>query len=180
MPRATTKADLIKSANDGFEKMWAQVDALSKDQQEQNFTYNPDEQDGAFHWKRDKNLRDVFAHLYEWHQLLLSWVKANVSGVEQSFLPKPYTWTNFQQMNIGFFEKHQNTSYSAVRVMLEGSHKQVMELIASFNDTELFEKKYFKWTGTTSLGQYCVSATASHYDWAMKKLKAYHKALKTV
>ena len=46
-----------------------------------------------------------------------------------------------------------------------------MKLIDSFSDQELFRKAYFSRTGTTSLGSYCISATSSHYDWAMKKLK---------
>ncbi|MFD1898932.1 ClbS/DfsB family four-helix bundle protein [Enterococcus termitis] len=39
------------------------------------------------HWLRDQNLRDVLIHLYEWHQLLLSWVISNQNGEENlSFL----------------------------------------------------------------------------------------------
>lgn len=38
-------------------------------------------------------------------------------------------------------------------------------------DAELFEKKRYKWTGTTLLGAYFVSATSSHYDWAYKLIK---------
>ena len=38
-------------------------------------------------------------------------------------------------------------------------------------DDELFEKKRYKWTGSTSLGAYLVSATSSHYDWAFKLIK---------
>ncbi|WP_297115142.1 ClbS/DfsB family four-helix bundle protein, partial [uncultured Porphyromonas sp.] len=34
------------------------------------------------------------------------------------------------------------------------------------------------WTGTSILGAYCVSVTASHYDWAMKKIKKHIKFLK--
>lgn len=39
-----------------------------------------------------------------------------------------------------------------------------------FSNRELFTNKYFKWTGTTSLGSYCVSAISSHYDWPVKKI----------
>jgi len=42
-------------------------------------------------------------------------------------------------------------------------------------DDELFQKKHFSWTGTSTLGSYCVSVTASHYDWAMKKIKQHIK-----
>jgi hypothetical protein len=59
--------------------------------------------------------------------------------------------------------------------MLCDSHKEVMALIESMNNEELFEKKHFSWTGTSSLGAYCISATASHYDWAIKKIKLHNK-----
>ncbi|MDR0406186.1 MAG: ClbS/DfsB family four-helix bundle protein [Clostridiales bacterium] len=31
----------------------------------------------------------------------------------------------------------------------------------------------FSWAGTSTVGSYCVSATASHYGWAMKKIKRH-------
>lgn len=49
------------------------------------------------------------------------------------------------------------------------------DLIERFSDTELFNKKHFVWTGTTSLGSYCVSVTSSHYDWALAKLRKHRK-----
>ena len=59
--------------------------------------------------------------------------------------------------------------------MLKESHKAILEIIQTFSNGELFSKQIFDWTGTTTLGSYCVSATASHYDWATKKLKAHKK-----
>lgn len=32
-----------------------------------------------------------------------------------------------------------------------------------------FQKKVYKWVGGSTLGSYFVSATSSHYDWAIKK-----------
>jgi hypothetical protein len=43
------------------------------------------------HWKRDKNLRDILVHLYEWHELLLNFVKNGMAGKNAPFLPKPYS-----------------------------------------------------------------------------------------
>jgi hypothetical protein len=45
----------------------------------------------------------------------------------------------------------------------------------SFTNDELFARKSFAWTGTSTLGAYCVSATSSHYEWAIKKLKMHIK-----
>jgi len=50
-----------------------------------------------------------------------------------------------------------------------------LTLIKSFSNEELYTKKYFNWTGTTSLGQYFQSSLSSHYDWAFKKIKEHKK-----
>ena len=62
--------------------------------------------------------------------------------------------------------------------MLASSHRAVLDLAATLTNEELFSKGVYKWTGGTTLGSYFVSATSSHYDWAMKKLKAHQKNCK--
>ncbi len=59
--------------------------------------------------------------------------------------------------------------------LLLTSHDEVVRLIKRFSDDELFEKSHFDWTGTTTLGSLCVSTTSSHYEWAIKKLRAHLK-----
>jgi hypothetical protein len=179
MPRATSKTDLIKTANEQFDKMRKLVDGMTLQQQTASFNFGGESLGKEAHWTRDKNIRDIFVHLYEWHQLLLDWVINNVRGEEKPFLPVPYNWKTYGEMNVGFWEKHQNTSYDKSKEMVKDSHKEVMVLIEKFTDVELFEKKHFKWTGTSSLGQYCISTTASHYDWAIKKVKMHIKTYKS-
>lgn len=62
--------------------------------------------------------------------------------------------------------------------MFNKSHEDVLELAATFTNEELFTKGIYKWTGGSTLGSYFVSTTSSHYDWAMKKLKAHQKNCK--
>lgn len=81
-------------------------------------------------------------------------------------------------MNVAFWEKHQSTTFEAAQKQFQQSHQSVMALIDTFSNEELFTKKYFDWTGTTTLGSYCISATSSHYDWAMKKIRAHIRQVK--
>lgn len=74
-----------------------------------------------------------------------------------------------------FWEKHQDTTLADAKKMLDTSHREVMRLMETFTNEELFTKGAFPWVGGTSLGSYFVSTTSSHYDWAMKKLKAHKK-----
>jgi len=176
MPRATTKPDLITAANTQFEKMWQLIDSMPDDERSATFNLGEDLKQKEAHWKRDKNLRDVFIHLVEWHQLLLNWVTANQNGDAKPFIPEPYNWKTYGDMNVMFWEKHQATSYDDAKAMLLNSHKKVLAVIESLSNDELFKSKHFTWTGTSTLGSYYVSVTASHYDWAMKKIKAYRKS----
>ena len=171
MARPTTKETLATVAQEKFDKMCGIIDKMSKTQQEAPFSPEMASAGKETHWARDKNLRDVLVHLYEWHQLLLAWVKANTNGEKRDFLPQPYNWRNYPDMNVAFWEKHQATTLPKAKGLLKDSHAEVMELLDHFSQEELFSKRSFSWTGTTTLGAYFISATASHYDWAIKKWK---------
>lgn len=169
MARPTTKQQLAEQSEENFSKLFALIDSLTADEQEKLFDFED----------RDKNIRDVLVHLHEWHQLLLNWIKLNMTGEKTNFLPVPYNWKTYSKMNIEFWKKHQNTPYHQAVSILRKSHAEVMLLIDTFTNEQLFTNKLFDWTGTTSLGSYCISATSSHYDWAMKKIKRHKKDLKS-
>jgi hypothetical protein len=177
MPRPTSKVELIASAHHQFDTMGKLIDAMPCAAQELPFSLSDEflATHKEAHWQRDKNLRDVLTHLYEWHMLLLNWVSSNKAGEEKPFLPAPYTWKTYGDMNMKFWEQHQNTTLEQAKDMLSTSHAKVVKLLEAFSDDELFIKKYFSWTGTTTLASYCISASSSHYDWAIKKIKHHRK-----
>ena len=175
MARPKTKENLMIAAKENFEKLNTLISKMSDKELTTPFDFSKDEKKKEAHWKRDKNLRDVLIHLYEWHQLILNWVESNQKGEEKPFLPEPYNWRTYGDMNVEFWKKHQNISLEDATRNLEKSHKDVLELAEKFTNEELFSRKIYKWVGGSTLGSYFVSATSSHYDWAMKKLKAHQK-----
>lgn len=167
MARPTTKQQLIEQSEDKFNNLFTLINSIDADEQEKSFSFED----------RDKNIRDVLVHLYEWHELLLNWIKLNLAGKKINFLPEPYNWKTYPQMNIEFWKKHQTSSYEDAISLLQKSHIEAMRLLDTFTNEQLFTKKLFPWTGTTSLGSYCISATSSHYDWAIKKIKKQKKEI---
>ncbi|MEJ6014514.1 ClbS/DfsB family four-helix bundle protein [Corynebacterium sp. H127] len=178
MARATTKADLLVSAQGSLHKLNELVESLTETELSTPFDFASDPAKKEAHWSRDKRLRDIYIHLYEWHKLLLTWVSSNLSGTAAPFLPEPYNWRTYGKMNIEFWEKHQATDTEKARNMFLETHSQVIKLAEEFTNDELFSKGAFSWVGGSTLGSYFVSATASHYDWAMKKLRAHRKHCK--
>lgn len=177
MPRAKTKAELIKSATENYQKLLDIIDNMSKVEKTTEFDFSADPKKTERHWGRDKNVRDIYMHLYEWHQMMLDFILNNVEKkLDKQFLIEPYNWKTYGDLNIVFWKKHQGTSEAEARKMFEKSHADVLKLVDRFSDQELFEKGFYAWTGTTNLGSYFISVMPSHYDWAIKKLKA-HKNL---
>lgn len=178
MSRPTTKAGLLYAASTNYQKMNDLISTLTSEELSTPFDFSADEKKKEAHWKRDKNLRDILIHLYEWHQLLLNWVPANMNGDNKPFIPEPYNWKTYGAMNVEFWKKHQDTTLEQAKEMLEKSHEEVMKLADNFSDEELFIKGVYNWVGGSVLGSYFISVTSSHYDWAMKKLKAHRKNCK--
>ncbi len=177
MARAINKEELLTSANKNFNKLWDLINSMPEHCLNTPFDFSADEKKKEAHWTRDNNLRDVLIHLHEWHLLLIKWIESNKAGENKAFLPESYNWKNYGELNIKFWEKHQGTTLEESKELVMDSHKKSLELIQNFTTDELFTKGYFNWTGSTSLGSYCVSALPSHYDWAIKKLKAHFKII---
>jgi len=80
-------------------------------------------------------------------------------------------------LNRKIWEDVQSWSLADTRSRLDDSYTQVRETIDNQSNSELFTKKKYKLTGSTSMGAYFVSATSSHYDWAIKLIKKCRKNL---
>lgn len=171
MTRPTTRVELLDAAGARYAALTELIAGMTPDERTSPLRFGPAFSKPEAHWQRDRNLRDVLVHLASWHGLLLDWVSANERGEAVPFLPAPYSWRNYAGMNVEFRDSHVDTTLAEALAALDNSHASVLDLIARYTDVELFEKQHFSWTGTTSLGAYCVSATSSHYDWACKKLR---------
>ena len=93
MARATTKGDLITSANGQFDKMWKLIDSMSEERQKAAFADEMATAGKETHWSRDRNLRDVLVYLYEWHQLL----KPSLTAGTKPSCPNRTTGTHTRQ-----------------------------------------------------------------------------------
>lgn len=163
MPRPRTKAELLAASEDGYSKLNAAIDSLTAAQRNATFPFD----------HRDRNIRDVLAHLHEWHLMMRAWYDAGMAGSKPDMPAVGYTWKTTPELNAAIWAKYQRTTLDRVRVLFDSSHNRLLTLVAQHTDANLFTKRRYDWTGTTSLGSYLVSATSSHYIWAQKLLRRY-------
>lgn len=175
MPRPGNKEDLIIAATTNYEKLLELIENRTENEKQICYDFSADEKKKEAHWKRDKNLRDVLMHLHEWHLLLLAWIKNREDGSNRPFLMEGYNWKTYGAMNAVFFGRCQKVSEAEALQKFIDSHRMVMEALSTFSNEELFTNTYYPWVGGSCIGSYFTSTTSSHYDWAMKKIKAHKK-----
>ena len=164
MSRPTTQKELLERSRTDFEKLMSAVDAVPSDRRE-----------GPSAYPRG-SVKDMLAHLDVWHELFLEWERIGRTGIVPPIPAEGYTWRTLPDFNMSVHKAHLADPWDDVATRLRDSNAAVREVVASYDDHDLFEKKRYRWTGSTSVGAYAVSATTSHYDWAMKLLRKSQRA----
>ncbi len=163
MARPTNKEELIKLSRDNFKKLFDLIGTMENEIVE--FPVGT----------LNRNVRDVLTHLHHWHLMMMDWYNVGMKGEKPDIPAKGYTWKDTPSLNKKIWEDYQRVSLKDSKNLLKNSYTEIQQIIEKHTNEELFEKKKYKWTGTTSLAAYLISATSSHYDWAIKVIK---KALK--
>ena len=165
MPRPTNKDELITLSHKNFQKLNEYIDTFPEEELHREFP------EGFL----NRNIRDVLAHLHHWHLMMMDWYRVGMQGEKPDIPAKGYTWKTVPDLNRVIWLKYKSVDLQEVRKSFNDSHTAIHKVIESHSDQELFEKKKYRWTGTTSLGAYLISATSSHYDWAYKLIKKCKK-----
>lgn len=161
MARPKTKSELLDLSKVNFEKLHDFIERMDMNNQNRDFYPGP----------MNRNIRDVLMHLHHWHFMFKEWYTVGMRGVKPDIPAPGYTWKTTPELNLWILEKYKDKSLIDAKKYLKNSHHEVRDIIEFHSNEELFEKKRYKWTGTTSLGDYLVSATSSHYDWGFKLIK---------
>lgn len=165
MARPTTKKELEELSRANYTKLFGLINSYTEEVQEKEFTTPT----------LNRNIRDVLAHLHYWHLLMLGWYEVGMKGEKPKMPAKGYTWKTSKELNKKIWEETQKITLKEAKEQINTSYKKLQQLIQKHSDKELFEKKKYHWTSSTSLGAYLISATSSHYDWAYKLIKKGRK-----
>jgi hypothetical protein len=123
----------------------------------------------------DWSVKDLFAHLDAWHEMFLGWEAAGSAGQTPAMPARGYSWSDTPAINAEIHARTASDAWDEVAGRLTTSHRRVLDVIGGYADDDLFTKKRYAWTGSTSVGSYAVSATSSHYAWARKLIAPWVK-----
>lgn len=122
------------------------------------------------------SVKDLLAHLDAWHRLFLGWEAEGAAGHKPEMPAPGYTWAETPALNDEIWKAAADDPWDEVVARLRASYAEMVAVIEGYDADDLFAKRRYPWTGTTSVGSYAVSATSSHYAWASKLIRAWAKA----
>lgn len=163
MQRPTTKDQLLATIDAEYQALLAQVNRFS--QAEQALPGVNGE------WA----IKDLLTHLTAWEQLFLGWYQAGIRG-ETPVTPAPgftWGWKSLGALNQQIFVQHRHQSPTAATQTLTASHAQVVTLIQTLSEEELFTPGRYAWLGKATLEASIRANTYNHYRWATKLIRQW-------
>lgn len=159
MGRPQTKSELLSAARGEFDRVWSVVATVRAEDRTRPGVCET--------W----SLKDVLAHLDAWHEMFLEWEAAGPRGEKPPMPASGFSWAETPALNEAIYQRHRADEWDDVVKRLRDSHSKVLARVEVYDEDDLFTKKLFTWTGSTSVASYAISATSSHYSWATKLIR---------
>ena len=159
MPRPTTKEQLLAQMHKEHEALVKYIDTLTPEQMAYTHPVTK--------WA----VKDALAHLTEWEQMCLGWYKAGLRGQSPPLPAQGFNWAQLPTLNQQIYEKHRDRPLVQVLKQFRASYRQMLKTVEALSEQDLFTPGRYAWTKKNTLGAYFVSATSSHYHWALKEAR---------
>jgi hypothetical protein len=158
MPKPTTREELVNE----IMSERAKLEALLK-------TIPPD----VFASKKvagEWTAKDVISHVISWEQMVILWVTSGYAGKTIPVPAEGFKWSDLPALNDKIYREHKNEPVDEVMDKFQKSYKQIMNLLNSISEQDLFTPGLHKWQNKNMLAAYFKSSTSSHYLWARKEI----------
>lgn len=97
----------------------------------------------------DRTPAQMIAYQLGWLNLILNWEKQEQEG-KIVITPHPdYKWNNLGELYESFYKKYEKYSLHELCIIFEGTVQEIVLLIESYTDTELFQPEGRKWASST-------------------------------
>ncbi|GAA1987707.1 ClbS/DfsB family four-helix bundle protein [Microbacterium pumilum] len=155
-----THSGLLARNDEEFAALLALIDGILPERLDEEFAGS----------SRDRNVRDVAAHLHAWHILLERWYSDGMSGGTPSIPAEGYTWSRLAELNEDLRQQWQDTSLAELLPLLRASHESLQAMVALHDDSELADPQAYAWTDGSALGEYALECGGNHYVWARETI----------
>jgi hypothetical protein len=158
MPKPITKEQLLKEIRDERAKLESLIAAIPQDVFASKIVQGE--------WTS----KDVVSHLIAWEQMVIFWVTSGFAGKTIAVPAEGIKWNELPALNDKIFREHRDELPEEVMKKFQQSYRQILDLLNSISEDDLFTPGLYKWQNKNTLAAYFKSAMSSHYLWARKEI----------
>ncbi|HJE02261.1 MAG TPA: ClbS/DfsB family four-helix bundle protein [Aliarcobacter thereius] len=116
------------------------------------------------------SINNLLSYLIAWGELVLKWDKKKQNNQEVDFPETGYNWNQLGKLAQKFYEDYQNESFDTLVIKLDKVVDNILILIQSRTNKELYEVNWYKkWT----LGRMIQLNTSSPYTNAKIRIRKW-------
>ena len=163
MPIPKSKEELIREINETYEKLQKELVTIPNELSEKC------EIEG--HSKNSFiSINNLLAYLIGWGQLVLKWYDLKTKEIDCEFPEKGFKWNELGLLAQKFYRDFETDNYPSLQLKLVDTVKELLSLIESKSDNELYETPWYK---SHTLGRMIQLNTSSPYKNARLKIRKW-------
>lgn len=117
------------------------------------------------------SVKDILAHLVDWEQRFIGWYIDGLQGIIPETPAPGMTWRDLPKLNQVGYLQHKDETLEDVLDQFKNSYQEILTLVESMKEQEIFDIGVYEWTGKSSLLSWIVANTSSHYNWARRNIR---------
>jgi hypothetical protein len=114
---------------------------------------------------------NLLAYQIGWGRLVLSWYQNGLEGVPFAMPLEGFKWNELGKLATYFHKEYESHSPAELQEMFQALVKEILDLVCSLTNEELYTVGVYSWTGKYTLGRYIQLNTSSPYKNALVKLR---------
>jgi hypothetical protein len=116
---------------------------------------------------------NLLAYQIGWGRLVLSWYQKGLEGIPFSMPLEGFKWNELGKLASYFHQEYSGSSHQELLNLFQELVVEILELVQSLTNEELYTVGVFQWTGKYTLGRYIQLNTSSPYKNAIVKLRVF-------
>jgi hypothetical protein len=158
-----SKAELIKKINESFEKLQKELVTIP-------IALSEKREIGGHSKNSLISLNNLIAYLIGWGQLVLKWHDLKTKEIDCEFPEKGFKWNELGLLAQKFYTDFENDDYPSLQLKLTNTVNELLGLIESKSNIELYEIPWYK---SYTLGRMIQLNTSSPYKNARLKIRKW-------
>jgi hypothetical protein len=102
---------------------------------------------------------------------VIHWYQAGQRGEVPKTPADDLKWSETPILNQRIYEQYRAVPLAEIRARYAAVHQEMLALVQTMTEDELFAPKRYAWTGSTVLFRYIWSCTGAHFKWARGEIR---------